>query len=166
MAGERHHEPHHRAPAPADRPASIALCRADRQPAISARAWRLDSPRTSIRSRTAGSAPQWYNPAGFVLQPQGTPGNLGRDLIRGPKLFNMDFSLLKDTKIRENMNLQFRAEFFNILNHENFATPNLNIFRRQLSLERWVGQAITKRGFDSGDEPGHHVRGRFSSRCG
>lgn len=71
---------------------------------------------------------QWYNPAGFVLQPEGTPGNLGRDEIRGPKLFNMDISLLKDTRIRENINLQFRAEFFNILNHENFGTPNLNIF--------------------------------------
>jgi hypothetical protein len=71
---------------------------------------------------------QWYNPAGFVLQPEGTPGNLGRDEIRGPKLFNMDLSLLKDTRIRENIILQFRAEFFNILNHENFGTPNLNIF--------------------------------------
>ncbi len=71
---------------------------------------------------------QWYNPAGFVLQPAGTQGNLGRNVIRGPKLFNLDFSLLKDTKIRENLNIQFRAEFFNILNHENFGVPNLNVF--------------------------------------
>jgi Carboxypeptidase regulatory-like domain/TonB-dependent Receptor Plug Domain len=71
---------------------------------------------------------QWYNPAGFVLQPEGTPGNLGRDVIRGPKLFNVDVSLLKDTKITERLSAQFRAEFFNVLNHENFGTPNLNIF--------------------------------------
>jgi len=71
---------------------------------------------------------QWYNPNAFVLQPEGTPGNLGRGVIRGPKLFNLDFSVLKDTKIREQVTLQFRAEFFNILNHENFAAPNLNIF--------------------------------------
>ena len=71
---------------------------------------------------------QWYNPNAFVLQPAGTPGNLGRDVIRGPKFFNMDFSVLKDTVIRENVKLQFRAEFFNILNHTNFGVPNLNLF--------------------------------------
>ncbi len=71
---------------------------------------------------------QWYNPAGFALQTPGTPGNLGRNIIRGPKLFNMDLSVLKDTKLTERLKLQFRAEFFNILNHENFAAPSLSIF--------------------------------------
>jgi hypothetical protein len=36
--------------------------------------------------------------------------------------------VLKDTKIRENLNLQFRAEIFNLLNHANFNTPNLIVF--------------------------------------
>ena len=36
----------------------------------------------------------------------------------------LDMSLRKDTRLRENLNLQFRAEFFNLLNHTNLLTPN------------------------------------------
>jgi hypothetical protein len=78
-----------------------------------------------------GKVNQWYNPAAFSLQPAGTMGNLGRDITRGPGFFDMDVSLLKDTRIRkisEVFNVQFRAEFFNVLNHENFGTPNLTLF--------------------------------------
>jgi hypothetical protein len=50
-------------------------------------------------------------------------GNGGRDEIYGPGLVNFDFSLFKDTKINENLNLQFRAEFFNVFNHSNFQPP-------------------------------------------
>jgi hypothetical protein len=39
---------------------------------------------------------------------------------------NFDFSLIKDTKITENLNLQFRAEFFNVFNHSNFNSPLAN----------------------------------------
>ncbi len=59
-------------------------------------------------------------------------GNLGRDTIIGPGLFDMDFSMFKNNYIRrisETFNVQFRAEFFNVLNHTNFApTTNLNPF--------------------------------------
>ena len=50
-------------------------------------------------------------------------GNGGRNEIYGPGLVNFDFSLFKDTKIKENLNLQFRAEFFNVFNHSNFESP-------------------------------------------
>jgi len=50
-------------------------------------------------------------------------GNGGRNEIYGPGLVNFDFSLFKDTKIKENLNLQFRAEFFNVFNHSNFNSP-------------------------------------------
>ena len=50
-------------------------------------------------------------------------GNGGRNEIYGPGLVNFDFSLFKDTKIKESVNLQFRAEFFNVLNHSNFEAP-------------------------------------------
>jgi hypothetical protein len=46
----------------------------------------------------------------------------------GPGLATWDFSVLKDTPIRERLNLQFRAELFNILNHPNFNTPNAVTF--------------------------------------
>jgi hypothetical protein len=44
-------------------------------------------------------------------------GNGGRNEIYGPGMVNFDFSIFKDTKIRESLNLQFRAEFFNVFNH-------------------------------------------------
>jgi hypothetical protein len=50
-------------------------------------------------------------------------GNGGRNEIYGPGLVNFDFSLFKDAKIKENLNLEFRAEFFNVFNHSNFESP-------------------------------------------
>src|SRR5712692_276592 len=60
-------------------------------------------------------------------------GNLGRNTLIGPGLVNFDFSLFKNNYIKrifDRFNAQFRAEFFNILNHPNFAAPldNRNIF--------------------------------------
>jgi hypothetical protein len=55
-------------------------------------------------------------------------GNLGRDTLIGPGLATWDLSLLKDTRLRENLNLQFRAEFFNLLDRANFNTPNAVVF--------------------------------------
>jgi len=55
---------------------------------------------------------------------QTAPGNLGRNTYTGPGWWNMDFSLLKDTHLTEVLNMQFRAEFFNIFNHPTFATPS------------------------------------------
>jgi outer membrane receptor protein involved in Fe transport len=50
-------------------------------------------------------------------------GNLGRNAFTGPTYKNLDFSLVKDTKINERVSLQFRVNAFNILNHPNFANP-------------------------------------------
>jgi len=53
-------------------------------------------------------------------------GNAGRNSIVGPKLVNLDFSVYKNfalNKISESSSLQFRAEFFNIMNHANFGVP-------------------------------------------
>jgi hypothetical protein len=60
-------------------------------------------------------------------------GNLGRNTLIGPGLVNFDFSLFKNNYIKQifdRFNTQFRAEFFNILNHPNLAPPldNRNIF--------------------------------------
>jgi hypothetical protein len=71
---------------------------------------------------------QWFNPNAFILPTAGTYGNLGRGTYNGPGLANLDFSLLKDTAVSERVNLQFRAEFFNILNRTNFGTPNAIVF--------------------------------------
>ena len=52
------------------------------------------------------------------------PGNLGRNTFRTAGWSNLDLSLAKDTHIAERASLQFRAEFFNILNQHAFAFPN------------------------------------------
>ncbi len=77
-----------------------------------------------------GKPSQWFNPAAFIAPPSagGFYGNLGRDTFIGPGLATWDFSVLKDTRIRESLNLQFRAEIFNLLNRANFNTPNLIVF--------------------------------------
>jgi len=71
---------------------------------------------------------QWFDPNAFILPIAGTYGNLGRGTLRGPGLAHVDLSLLKNTAISERFGLQFRAEFFNALNHTNLATPNPIVF--------------------------------------
>jgi hypothetical protein len=51
-------------------------------------------------------------------------GNSGRNRFTGPGLTTVDFSTFKNFSFREVLKLQFRAEFFNVLNHPNFAAPN------------------------------------------
>ena len=46
----------------------------------------------------------------------------------GPRFVNLDVGVLKDTTLRESLRLQFRGEFFNIMNHTNFALPNAALF--------------------------------------
>jgi hypothetical protein len=67
---------------------------------------------------------QWFNTSAFALNAPLTFGNAGRNIVVGPGFHNLDFSVLKNTRIGERANLQFRAEFFNITNHPNFALPS------------------------------------------
>ena len=57
-------------------------------------------------------------------------GNVGRNVLRGPRQTNVDFSVIKRFPLAESKNIEFRAEFFNLFNHVNFANPigNLNAF--------------------------------------
>jgi hypothetical protein len=77
-----------------------------------------------------GKIEQWFDPAAFLQPPNnsGFYGNLGRDTLTGPGLGTWDFSVMKDMPIHERANLQFRAEFFNLLNRANFNTPNAVVF--------------------------------------
>jgi hypothetical protein len=56
----------------------------------------------------------------------GAFGKMGRNIFRGPGFYNWDFSFSKIFKIKERLNFQLRAEFFNLLNHSNFPTPTAN----------------------------------------
>ena len=77
-----------------------------------------------------GSPNQWFNPAAFLAPPNnsGFFGSLGRDTLIGPGLATWDLAVHKDTRILEKLNLQFRAEFFNVMNHANFNTPSAVTF--------------------------------------
>ena len=64
----------------------------------------------------------WFNPCAFMDAPAGELGNSGRTPLYNPGFVNTDFSIIKDFPLsfREGMNLQFRAEFFNLFNHAQF----------------------------------------------
>jgi hypothetical protein len=66
---------------------------------------------------------EYYNTSCFSLPDPYTFGNLSRNSLRGPDFRNFDFSLFKDFKLTESKRLQFRSEFFNILNRANFSPP-------------------------------------------
>jgi len=69
----------------------------------------------------------YLNPLAFSQPADGTFGDLGRNAIFGPGYSNVDFSITKNTQITETLNLQVRAEFFNLFNHPNYALPNHNL---------------------------------------
>ena len=71
-----------------------------------------------------GTAAQYFNPEAFLPPTAGTLGNVSRDALTGPGLSEIDLSATKNARITEHLGLQFRAEFFNILNHTNYLTPN------------------------------------------
>jgi hypothetical protein len=75
-----------------------------------------------------GDIHRWASPAGFGLPAPGTLGNLQRDFLAGPGTVNLDYAVMKETQIKEQVRVQFRAEFFNLLNHANFALPNASAF--------------------------------------
>ncbi|MBI3683652.1 MAG: carboxypeptidase regulatory-like domain-containing protein [Acidobacteria bacterium] len=69
------------------------------------------------------SASQWINKAAFVANQRGRFGNAGRNILRAPGFENVDFSVAKNTTIREGYSVQLRAEVFNLFNHPNLGQP-------------------------------------------
>jgi hypothetical protein len=83
----------------------------------------------SVAPGTALQTPGlWYDPCAFSRPAPGTFGNLGRNTIIGPGLFNTDFSAQKVFKPTERINLQFRAEIFNLFDQAHFYAPAFNVF--------------------------------------
>src|SRR2546426_222858 len=70
----------------------------------------------------------YYDPNAFVPPVAGTFGNVGRGQFRGPGFLNVDTSFFKRIPLKERLDLQFRTEVFNVLNHANFDTPVLPVF--------------------------------------
>ena len=67
---------------------------------------------------------RWFNTDAFAFPAPGTFGNAGRNILDGPAFQNFNASLVKNTALTEDVNLQFRVEAFNFFNHPNFNLPD------------------------------------------
>ncbi|MCA1584928.1 MAG: hypothetical protein LC791_09210, partial [Acidobacteria bacterium] len=76
----------------------------------------------------AGSARTvWFNPAAFAVNDLGTFGDVPKGYLYGPSLHSWDMGLFKNFRMNTDMNIQFRAEFFNVFNQVNFGLPGTNV---------------------------------------
>jgi hypothetical protein len=75
---------------------------------------------------------------------------MGRNSVIGPSFVNSDLSLIKNTKVSERVNVQFRAEAFDVFNHPNFGDPNLSIAPNPANPNPNFG-VITSTRFPNGD---------------
>jgi hypothetical protein len=86
----------------------------------SERAQVLGNPNTGFNQ----SIQEWFNTAAFAVPAAYTFGNEGRNNMSGPAFKNLDFNATKNFSLTERFTLQFRSEFFDILNHPNFGLPD------------------------------------------
>jgi hypothetical protein len=68
---------------------------------------------------------KWFDTGAFVKANYGSFGNSGRNILEGPGYSDVSLSLIKDSRLHEGLSLQFRAEFFNMLNQTNFDLPDI-----------------------------------------
>jgi hypothetical protein len=70
------------------------------------------------------SRQEWFNPAAFTNPANGQFGNVGRNTISAPGNISIDLSAFKNFNLTERTRIQFRSEFFNLINHPNFRSPS------------------------------------------
>jgi len=105
-----------------------------------------------------------YNVNAYTVDPNfnGDPGvglgDAGRNSLRAPGFFQWDFSLMKNFLVRENVTVQFRADFFNIMNHPNFGNPNVGICNSVVSPVTTGGPGCAP---DTADPTGQAVNHQF-----
>jgi len=76
---------------------------------------------------TTARCKDWLNPAAFATAPLGQDGNLRKNTLVGPRFVDWDAALFRTVNFHERVALQFRAEYFNLLNHTNFADPGKTV---------------------------------------
>jgi hypothetical protein len=74
-----------------------------------------------------GPGATYYNPAAFAPVNTVSFGNVGRNTLRGPGVWNTDMSIVRDFSPLERLKLQFRAEFYNLPNTSHFGNPDTNV---------------------------------------
>lgn len=102
------------------------------------------APARSRRIRTTSQrASIIRSPTGTICSSGSYYGTLRRNTLTGPGLLVLDLSFLKNVRLAEQKNLQFRAEFFNIPNHANFGLPSSTVFDSSGRLLGTVGSIRT-----------------------
>ena len=74
-----------------------------------------------------GRGESYFDPTAFAPVTAVRFGNVGRNTLRGPGVFNLDASLFRNFKMTERWKLQFRAEAFNLTNTPAFNNPGANV---------------------------------------
>jgi hypothetical protein len=69
----------------------------------------------------------YLNPSAFVLPAVGQFGNVQKGSLVGPAYVDWDASLLREFDVKERLHFQFRAEYFNVLNHANLGDPGTTV---------------------------------------
>lgn len=82
-----------------------------------------DRPNILRKNPVLGHINQYFDPTAYALQTPGYLGTAPRNSVVGPGFVDWDLGFGKNFRVTENSNLQFRAEFFNVLNHPNFDLP-------------------------------------------
>jgi hypothetical protein len=70
---------------------------------------------------------EWINPAAFSIPAKGTWGNAGRSIVRAPGLFQIDAAIAREIRITERTGVSLRLEAFNVFNHPELGSPNVNL---------------------------------------
>jgi hypothetical protein len=94
------------------------------------------------------TAAEWFNPAAFAAPGQYKFGNEGRNILRGPRYSDVDFSASKTLRIMERAQIQFRFDAANALNHTSLGIPNINIGGS--TVGQITGAALSGRTFQLG----------------
>jgi hypothetical protein len=121
------------------------------------RAVRIANPYTTSHtlvrsSATAGAYVQWFAPTAYALPAKGTFSGMHRNDGRGPGFGTVDASLVKNTLLHEGVNLQLRAEMFNIFNRLNLANPSGSFTSTSLGRSTdTIGDSIGAPGIGSGE---------------
>jgi hypothetical protein len=88
----------------------------------------VEMPGCSVNAINPGNLTNYIKTQCFAYPAANELGNLGRNTLRGPGLQEFDPSLFKNWAVKEQVRIQFRAEFFNILNHPNFQMRSPKLF--------------------------------------
>jgi hypothetical protein len=83
----------------------------------------VGNPFQNVPASVKGSYAYWFNPGAFALPALGTYSNQSRNSLYGPPTEQVDFSVFKNNKIGEHVNLQLRVEIFNLFNTRDLSLP-------------------------------------------